>query len=732
MRKIIMFSIALLIAHTSIAQKNYNYNDLYKSLAAMSDFEAYRVLFQYLQATTSKDYANSNAYYQLGAYMQKFMRDSDPFFDTESMQDYIRQANLYFSLSKRSLTEKDFKQYIQFYPSIKPKGDKLTMNDVIRDIDERLTDVNEYKSNVDKSLLYLYRSVNCYNNCITTFGDINQENNRLNDLYFLVDDKMHDKLNRLNADFDSTLYYLNKLKTSLESYPLGGYKINYSLQQIPVYRLYGLNSSDFLSKSVSLWDYRSWVQSFHQILNTDVAFLYSSAQEVNGTNTGYIKSLLEMNRRGIVSDYRINPLIVNKMLKYDFNSATAALLSYQEAKVNYLYSIADNKAGEDISSFDRFTKSPDAFMNTVRQKQKTDELLTDAKTKATPETTRKYAKFFESNYGGYKGYETHLNSEAGQNEQVMHNALNEYKNSALKSHIHTGNEKAITYNGKPLYFQSNTPASISGDGYYIHSKSLLSDKSMLVAGTYAADRQRTAFAAMIDSSATIKWLKEFRQANANSHAMLTALLNDGFAVVVSSAANDAVKNRMLLLDAAGNTKTSKDLPVSAVPQRMIYDDIAQYYVLAFKGSSFTPYSANSSELQICMLNAKLETVWNKSLTFEGYLSNVIKTDDNFYIYGAYSKLTDENGKQYNTEANRMNMFVYPISAGGSWLGVSTFDAPFSYYPLYVSKINNEYVDIIAVKDAQADKLVEEKSTAGVPYYMIIQSNRNLYYQYTGK
>jgi hypothetical protein len=275
-----------------------------------------------------------------------------------------------------------------------------------------------------------------------------------------------------------------------------------------------------------------------------------------------------------------------------------------------------------------------------------------------------------------------------------------------------------------------SPASISSDGYQIHSKSLLSDKSMLVAGTYAADKQRTAFAALIDSSATIKWLKEFKQAG--NHAMLTALLNDGFAVVVSSVANDAVKNRMLLLDAAGNTKTSKDLPVSSIPQKMIYDDIAQYYVLAFKGNSFVPYSANSDALQICMLNAKLETVWSKSLKFDGYLSNVIKTDANFYIYGAYSKLTDDTGKQYSTDAGRMNMFVYPVSAEGAWLSVSTFDAPFSYYPLYVSKINNEYVDVIAVKDLQADKLVEEKKTAGIPYYMIIQSNRSLYYQYSGK
>jgi hypothetical protein len=731
MKKITLFCAALLLTVSAVmGQKSYS--DIYKSLGTMKDFDAYRTLFQYLLTSTSKDYQNSNAYYHIGRYYQKFMSETDPFNDIENIQDFIRQANIYYTLAKRSLDNRDFKMHMEFYPNIKRKEMVLSMSDVFTDIDERIAYINEYKERLEQSLLYLVKSVSFYNYCITVFGEINQENNRLNDLYFLVDDNLQNKLDMLNTSFDSTLYYLDKLKVALEEYPLGEYKINYSLQPIPVYRLYGLNSADFLSKNAELWDFHLWLQSFNEVRNSDVAFLYGSAQEVNETNSGCIRNLLDMNIDTISPNYKINPLIVNKMLKYDFNSATAALLSYQEAKVNYLYSIADGKAERNIVSFDKFAKTSDAFLNTVKQKQKTDELLTFAKAKATPESTKKYAKFYENNYGGHSGHENYLKSETERNETALNTVMNEYKERALQSYIHTGAEKAIAYNGRPVYLQITAPTSITGDGYYIHSKSALADQSILIAGTFTRDKQKTAFAALVDSIGAVKWLRDLGQANTVSHAMLTAITNEGFAVVVSTPKTDNVSNKIHLLDAKGNIRTSKDLTITAVPQKMIYDDIAQNFVIAFKGNTFMPFLVSEDVCQICMLNEKLVPVWNKSLTFEGYVANVVKTDDNYYLYGAYSKVTDENGKTYSTVSNRINMFVYPVNARGEWLSVTLFEAPFSYSPLHVSKINNEYVDIIAVKDLRADRLIEDKTTNGTSYYMIIHSNNKLFYQYTGK
>jgi len=731
MRKIILFCVAMMMAHISLGQQR-EYNDLYKSLNSMKDVEALRVLFQYLQRTTSKDFANPNAYYHMGVISQRFVKDTDPFLKTKTLLDYIEQAKVYLSLSKMALTNSNFRQYSDFFPDVKPEGQRLTVEDVQKDIDKRMADLEEFKEQINKSLSYLVNSVNFYNHCITVFGEINQENSRLNDLYFLIDEPLNRKLNELGASFDSTLFYLDKLKVSLEQYPLGDYKsVNYSLKQIPVYRLYGLNSSNFLSENVELWDFRAWVNNFHEIMNTDVAFLNSNAQATNSANTAYIKRLLNMDMRDIPSPYKMNPLIVNKMLKYDFKSATAALLTYQEAKVNYLYRIANVRADNDLTSFDQFSKSPGVFLSAALMKQKTDELLAEAKTKATPESIEKYAKFYQDNYLGFSGYEKYLNKEADENEAALHNALNNYKNLILKSYIRTGVERTVDYNGKNLVFQITAPPLLGSiAGYYIHSKSQLAEKYMFIAGTNVTENEKIAFAALTDSLGVVIWLKEFKQAKADSHAMLTAVLNDGFAVIVSSPDGNAVKNRILLLDPAnGNTRTTKDLPFPSAPQQLIYDDIAQTYVVAFKGNTLMQYAPSGDPLLIAMLDAKLETVWAKPLEFDGYVANVIKTDDNYYIYGAYRILTDEAGRQYPTQENRMNMFVYPINADGYWYSVTAFEAPFSYYPLHVVKINNEYVDVISIKETQPDQLIESRSLGGEPYYMVIQSNSEIIYRY---
>ena len=462
-------------------------------------------------------------------------------------------------------------------------------------------------------------------------------------------------------------------------------------------------------------------------MENEIAVLYRNAQKTDSTHTEYIEKLVNMDTRDIEPNYKMNPLIVNKMLKYDFNSLTAALLSYQEAKVNYLYSIADNKIGNEISSFDKLSKTPDAFLNMVRNRLKTDELLKNVKAKTTKEATEKYTQFFHTNYQGYRGFSQYLDDESEKNEAATHNALNNYKDRVLKSHIITGTEKTITHKDIPVFLQITAPASLRElAGYYVHSKTQTSNQRIFLAGTRITDSKKVAFTALVDSAGTVLWLKEFTQPNTNNHAILTTEIRDAFAVVVT---DNSMKNSILLLDTIGNIKATKNLPFTSVPQKIVYDDIAQTYVLAFKGNSFMPYSASNSMLQIAMLDAVFEPIWSHTLSFDGYLASIVKTDDNYYVYGAYRRLTDVQGRQYATQANQMNMFVYPIKAEGNWLNVTTFDEPFSYYPLNVVKINNEYLDVISIKDAQPDRLIEDQALAGNPYYVIIHSNSELFYHY---
>ncbi|MCL2072456.1 MAG: hypothetical protein FWH18_00890 [Marinilabiliaceae bacterium] len=718
-----MVIIALITVQISYGQREYS--ELYKSLPSKTNFEAYWELYQYLQKTTSKEYVNSNAYYQIGLILQKSMRETDPFLETWIVENHINQAKLYLSLAKMHVDDQQVRQQSAYYPTIKPAGQRLTADDVKKDIDLRIAEIEDFYLNFNESLLYLTKCVNSYNQCIITFAEINHENNRLNDLYFLKNDLIEEKLTTLSENFDSTIYYLDKFKTLLERYPMGNYKISYSLKLIDVYRLSGLNSTNFLSDNFTIWDFKTWIKDFLNITDTDVEFLYQSVDETNKINTAHIQNLLRMKTDGVQPDYSMNPLVINKILKYDYNSAAASLLNYQESKIHYLYSIIDNQPTVRVTTFDIFTKSRDAFLSIIQEKLKTDHLLNDAKTKSTPEAIQKYEKFYDNNYGGYTGYQRYLSGETLENEMVLNNALKGYKDNILQLHTPSDDSKKIIYRNEPISLQIIFPVDLPAQKrYWIHAKQPMNDNAMFIAGTHSIDRRQVAFVAMIDSMGTVKWLKELPQGN---HAILTAVLNDEFAVIVSSPFDNMVKNKMILLDKMGNVKNSKDLPFSTVPRALIYDDIAQTYTISFKGTSFKPFYSSNDMLNISMLNAKFEPIWNKSVTFDGYIANMVKTDDNYFIYGAYQSLTDDNGKQYSTDAGNINMFIYPITAEGNWTKVTVFKEPFSYYPLFVSKINNEYVDIISVKDAHPDKLIQEKSVNAQPYYMIISANRSLYF-----
>jgi hypothetical protein len=698
-----------------------DYKALYETIKNMKDYEAFQTLFNYQAATTSKSYANANGYYQLGLLSQKMMRQYDPFLQSRNVAQCISNAKTYLSLAQYYLNEKEAKKNGDYYQAA--TGPK-TYENIKKDIDERTADVMEYKRYFDQNQEYLTLGIYKYNACIETFGKINAQNSRLNDLYFLADNGLIRNLKNLQINFDSTLYYLEKLKHSLEEYSMGDYKISYSLAPVPVYRLHGLTSSNFIAKNVTLWDFKSWVDSFNALLSTDVDFLYRKAEEVHSENLGYIDKLSRSDKTDGASDYKINPLIINKIYKYDYNAVVAPLLIYQEEKIRFLYHNADNTIDTKINSENDFAKSTGYYYSLIEKKQTADSALSFTSSKAIPEAVKKYNSFFEKNYKNYDGFRSYLKNESTANNLILHTALDTYKNNVLRPVVAGINiEKTIPYKDDVIYTDIVTPDKIAETGYLIHSKSVTPDKKVFVTGSYIGDSGILAFAALLTDSNKVEWLKTFGKKEDQNHGGLAGRYDNGFSIVVSVNNNKQISNYFYLLDAAGNVKKNVELLSTAVPRKLIYDDINETYLIAFKGNSYSPYDVSNDMLHLYLLDRGLTNVWNNSLQFTGYLSNVIRTNNLLYVYGAYSEIKDAAGKTTATDNDKMNIFVYTADAAGSWLSLQTFDTPFSCYPLLVSKISNEYVDIISVKERP--ELTDKKNSA---YYLIVSSDNKLYYK----
>jgi hypothetical protein len=258
---------------------------------------------------------------------------------------------------------------------------------------------------------------------------------------------------------------------------------------------------------------------------------------------------------------------------------------------------------------------------------------------------------------------------------------------------------------------------VKSEGYFIHSKSALPSKKVFISGSYSTSESTVAFAALLNEVSDVEWLKILGKASDKSYGVLTSEADNGFATVVTTVNGTEIVNSMYLLDINGNVKKNIKLASSTIPRKLMYDDISQTFLLAFKGNTFMPYIISKDVLQLYKLNADLSTSWQKDLPFNGYISNVIKTNDRFYVYGAYSSITDVDKTLATGDDKIINAFVYTVNSSGERLSLKTFDKPFSYYPLWASKISNEYVDIISARAADNDA-----------FYMILSTDNEVYYQ----
>jgi hypothetical protein len=713
-RKLLICSfLQLIIILNAYGQQDYKV--IYGAIKNMKDYEAFQTLFNYQAATTSKEYANANGYYQLGLISQKMMRQYDPFLQSDNVAQSISNARTYLSLAKHYLDAKEAKKNGIYYQDV---PEPRTFDNIKKNIEDKSADVTKFKKYFDQNQEFLKNSIFKYNACIELFSKINAQNSRLNDLYFLADNVLTQNLKDLQDNFDSTLYYLEKLKHSLEEYSMGDYKINYSLLPVPVYRLHGLTSSNFIAKNVTLWDFKSWVNSFNEVLNADVAFLYQKAEEVHKENLDYIEKLSQLDKTDIEPNYTINPLIINKIYKYDYNSVVAPLLIYQEEKIKYLYHNADNVIDTKLNSPNNYAKSNTHYYDLIAKKQAVDSALSLTLNKANPEALKKYSAFFAKNYGDFAGFQSYLKNETMANDAGLHSALDTYMNNLLKP----ASVGVIQYKDANLYTSIVSPDKAGDAGYFIHAKSVTSDNKVFITGSYVNNSEIQAFAALLDASDNVEWLKILGKKEGKNHGVLGAHSDNNLMIVVSTDNNGVINNYLYLLDDKGNEKKDIELASTAVPRKLIYDDISETSFITFKGNAYAPYDISNDELHLYAFDSSLTDLWNTSLQFTGYLSNVIRTNNQLYIYGAYSEVKDAQGKVHATDNKKINLFVCTVDALGKQVSLKTFDAPFSYYPLSVSKISNEYVDVISVKNR-----LEQTNANRSSYYLILSSDNKVYY-----
>ena len=696
MKQYIALIISLLIGIQASAQK---YKDVYENIKKLSDNEAYQELYDFSQQHNN---AHSASLYKMALILERRIEMYDPFLQERVVSQNLYNAELYFSLAKMNLNEKVARQDSRFFDDVvaaNPKKDP-NFSEISDAVDGHIKKIKAFKAIFNDNRNNLYSAATKYNECIRIYNEINQKNSKLKDLYFLVDNNFEKQLNELKTNFDSTLYYLEKLKVSLKEHPMHKYTFEYKLNPILIYRMHGLTQANFLAPTIELWDFNLWIKTFNNVYTNEITYLYKNIDETDTQNRKYVDALGQKKIDNVPENYRVSPYLINKIFKYDYESLANSLLLYQEAQVRYMYQLASYRPDTNFVAFGVNYPANDHFTKALERRRETDSLLVLLNDNISAEGVKKYSNIFEKKYKGEKGLKEYTKNEQVFNNKTFDAAVNDFADRLLTmGSWQADNSQTLKYNGDVLYAQITPSEKFHDKGYYVHCKQIVDKSTVLVGGTYV-DKSggQTAFVASVDTLRKINWLKTFKPGEGNRSCMLISVANNEIAAVVTSATKaGAIRNFVILLDNAGTQKMTAETKSKALPRKLIADDISGKYIVVFSGTKRQQFANEDCEMHICCLDSKLKTEWDKQLKFSGYFCNILRTDNVYYVMGKFNKIHGLDNKDVDLGSGS-GMFCYSIGSDGNWLKGENHELDTPIYTMWISKCDNTTFEVVSALD----------------------------------
>jgi len=695
MKKYILLIITALIFTTSFAQR---YKVIYENIKSMDENEAYLTLEAFSRSITN---SHSASLYKLSTIIEHRISSYDPFLQEMTIYQNLKNLNLYLNLALLNLNEKVARQDGEYFDGIAAENPKKgpTYEEINTALQTKLENLKLYNKYFEQNRNFLLQAATKYNTCIELFGEINKRNSKLKDLYFLVDESLRQQLNDLQTNFDSTLFYLAELQKSVTEYPMLNYKFKYKLNPINIYRMHGLTQANFLAAEIQLWDFRQWINSFYKTIDDEVAYLHNNVKDLDNQHENYINMLADNNINDVPSNYKVPQYLLNKIYKYDFISLAGSLMVCQQAQIDYLQQLTSFQKDTSFFALNRNTPTNNFFSLSISKKHVSDSLLTDFEKNISEEGMKKYSNVFIDKYNGADGLKQYVNEHADLNKSLFDSKINAIAQMMLDYNIKdSANNHFLIYNSDTIFAQIVPQTEIKAPGYYIHNKSVTTSKQTLISGTYVSPKKEMlGFVASIDTAKNIQWLKQFKQGAALRSCLHVMPINAEIATIVTSTTKTGdITNFMLLLDGnTGDVKQSMKLNVKEMPRKLLVDDIDNKFIIVFGGKSQQLFTMEPNNMHVCCLDSKLNTAWESNIPFTGYICNVVKTNDIYYITGGFSKIKGFDNEETDLE-NGCGFFEYSIDGDGNWANDHYYDSETASYPLWVSKVDNMKLEVVSL------------------------------------
>lgn len=393
----------LALAATALLAANaqaQNFSKVYDAMPDMTLDQAYSALIDFQKANPYF----ANTYIQLGSVCEKKMVIYDPLRETESINFWAKNAELFFGNLKVYYTEGDCRS--EFYENLKIpfSGKKITDADMWRYVNEHRTLCKNHNDSTTLIFTAIEAARHNYNLALESFRSIYVDYSDMNDMLLRYDDKLAQRLKETMAHAEECEKQFMEYKRLTKLYPIANYKQIYEKIPIETFRLDGLTNSDFFSNRFNMWDYASWIAKFEQTFNSQIAPLRKDVERINSE---YVYARKEFESGSVVTRAMVKPYdeyFLYKLGHFDVGSVIDPLFDYLDATREMMAMAGDSlgrNVGDDLSLESRKMRRLSRLAQQQEVATQKRKFLIES---ISANKIARFADFFKKQYNGQAGF----------------------------------------------------------------------------------------------------------------------------------------------------------------------------------------------------------------------------------------------------------------------------------------------------------------------------------------
>jgi hypothetical protein len=698
----------ILLSVCSFAQR-VRYKDLVITLPTLSAEQQKNRLKEYV----SEDLDHPNANFRLAVLYERNYRNADPLTSFAFAMANAEQARIRYLKCGQLCDDREVARnndlYAPIFGTFDEKGrPAVPFLKVSAKINGGYDSAGVFMEKMPAIYKAFTRSVNEYDQAVKIYALISATYRSPEDIYMLYDKDLDNLMTDLKSSYDSCISALNQYISLTQAYPLASHKQTYQVKPIDTYHLDGLiTRMNFLTPTIDLWDYGTWVDNTRKVVNTDIAELRKRLAQTNEHLDETLRKISTSSDTQMPPLTSIDKQVAFTLNNFDRQSVIQSLIDYKAFREQW-----DIESRSKVLDTTSSTHNAAVYSSLIYANKKGDTLLQELKTRITPARMARHKELIAKLYGGPAGLEKFARDE----EQHVKETYNEYTKELRTNLFVQSTENVLTNkdntlkSGKftiPLLIAPATPEGLDQGLLFTQFNQKNSDGSAYLAGLYKPDKKKnliSTYLVRVNPDGKVAWLKDFMlsvdsavSGDANSYPGPIVLTQEGCAMVVRSihtTRGDAL-NHLIYLNEKGEDKIRLRLKEKGYPRFLLYTEKSNQFVLSFKGMDVRQQFTNPENITTLAVNVLGEEVWRKDVPLSGTITDMISLNDGYVVAGNFTSLTDLTGKQVRTKSgSECNPFLIRLGERGDLLQLTPALMPGSVYLERVVKVNDNSINFI--------------------------------------